>query len=71
MKNQLSTLLVGYLISFFCLTSIAQESRPAHIGLVYPLSTNGVDAPSVSNNFSVHAIYGISAGESGLQPDDQ
>ena len=66
MKNQLSILLLSYLITFSCLTSIAQENRPAHLGLVYPLSTNGVDAPSIRNNFSVHAIYGISGGESGL-----
>lgn len=66
MKNQFSILLLGYLITFFCLTSVAQEKRPAHIGLAYPLSTNGVEAPSVRNHFSVHAIYGLSAGESGL-----
>lgn len=66
MKNLLITLLVCYLLIFSCLTSIAQEKRPAHIGLVYPISTNGVDAPSIHNNFSVHVIYGLSAGESGL-----
>ena len=66
MKNQLITLLLTYLITFCGVTSIAQESRPAHIGLAYPLSTNGVDAGAIRNNFSVHAIYGLSAGESGL-----
>lgn len=66
MKNHFSTWLVCYLLTFFCIASVAQEKRPAHIGLVYPLSTNGVDAPSIHNHFSAHAIYGISGGESGL-----
>ena len=66
MKNQFKLLLSFYLITFLYLTTIAQENRPAHIGLVYPLSTNGMEAASISNNFSVHGIYGLSAGESGL-----
>src|SRR5690554_2344477 len=66
MKNYLKILLAGYLTTFLYLNAVAQENRPAHFGLVYPLSTNGVDAASYSNNFSVHAIAGLSGGESGL-----
>lgn len=35
----------------------------AHIGLVYPISTNGVDAINYKNRFSLHAIAGVSASE--------
>jgi hypothetical protein len=42
------------------------EERQAHIGLLYPLSTNGLAAPIISNRFSLHLFGGVSAGESGL-----
>lgn len=35
----------------------------AHIGFVYPLSTNGVRALEYSNRFSIHAIGGVSRAE--------
>lgn len=35
----------------------------AHIGLVYPLSTNWVDAMNYKNRFSVHILAGVSAAE--------
>lgn len=35
----------------------------AHIGLVYPLSTNGTNAINYKNRFSIHAIGGVSASE--------
>ena len=38
----------------------------AHIGLVYPLSTNGTDAINYRNKFSIHAIGGVSASEEGF-----
>ena len=37
-----------------------------HIGLVYPLSTNGVKAREYNNSFSLHAIAGVSGGETGI-----
>jgi len=37
--------------------------RPAHVGLVYPLSTNGLEAAACTNGFSLHAIAGISLNE--------
>jgi hypothetical protein len=40
--------------------------RPIHIGLIYPLSTNGTDAPNIRNRVSLHAFGGVSAGEEGL-----
>ncbi|MCB0697249.1 MAG: hypothetical protein KDC07_07780 [Chitinophagaceae bacterium] len=38
----------------------------AHIGFIYPLSTNWVDAINYKNRFSLHAIAGVSAGEEGF-----
>ncbi|HTN17869.1 MAG TPA: hypothetical protein VL092_09330, partial [Chitinophagaceae bacterium] len=37
--------------------------RMAHIGLVYPLSTNGKDAKNYTNYGSFHVLGGVSAGE--------
>jgi len=37
-----------------------------HIGIVYPLSTNGTNAPADTNHFSLHLIAGVSAEEKGL-----
>ncbi len=36
---------------------------PVHIGLIYPLSTNGVHAAEYSNGVSMHAIAGVSYSE--------
>lgn len=47
-------------------TSTAQEHQKAHVGLVYPLSTNGTNAANVSNTISIHALAGLSGGEEGL-----
>jgi len=47
--------------------SQAQErKRIAHVGLIYPLSTNGIDAAEYTNSFSLHAIAGISKAETGV-----
>lgn len=45
----------------------AQESKAVktHLGLIYPLSTNGTHAPLDTNNFSVHLLAGISSVEKG------
>jgi len=39
---------------------------PVHVGLVYPLSTNGTQAATYSNSFSIHAIAGVSGAERGV-----
>ncbi len=71
-RNLFSTfilfLLCTTLILFcFIIVSSAQEpeqqSWPAHIGFIYPLSTNGREAPECSNNFSFHIINGVSLNE--------
>jgi hypothetical protein len=44
----------------------APQQSNAHIGLIYPLSTNGVDAAAYSNRFSLHGIAGVSRAETGV-----
>lgn len=58
-----STLL---LISVMALRAQTSTQMPAHIGLIYPISTNGVNAGKVSNRLSLHAIAGLSRGETGV-----
>lgn len=41
----------------------ACNRRPVHIGLIYPLSTNGLQAAEIKNGFSVHALIGVSYSE--------
>jgi hypothetical protein len=44
----------------------AQLPGKIHVGFIYPLSTNGTNAPLDTNNFSIHLIAGVSAAERGL-----
>jgi hypothetical protein len=46
----------------------AQNQMPGkmHIGIVYPLSTNGTHAPLDTNNLSFNLLGGVSAAERGL-----
>jgi len=69
-RNSLSTLLLTLicttlLLCCFVIISSAQETktRPAHIGFVYPLSTNGTDAANYINNFSLHILAGLANNE--------
>lgn len=41
--------------------------RPFHFGLIYPLSTNGLQAPEIVNRFSLHGIVGVAAGLQGIE----
>jgi hypothetical protein len=41
------------------------NTRSVNIGLVYPISTNGLNAPQCSNYFSLNAIAGVSRAETG------
>ena len=66
-----SRFLAGVVCMFSALTATAQEGGKikesnAHIGLVYPLSTNWTDAINYKNRFSLHAIAGVSASEEGF-----
>jgi hypothetical protein len=50
------------------LTAAAQHKLPAkmHLGLVYPISSNGNHAPLDTNSLSINLIAGVSAAEQGL-----
>lgn len=50
------------------MTANAQDKRRSavNIGLVYPISTNGIRATECSNSFSLNAIAGVSRTETGL-----
>jgi hypothetical protein len=54
-------------VLFFTGSAVAQAplTSPAHIGLVYPLSTNGKNAADYTNHFSLHIIAGVSKAETG------
>lgn len=49
----------------FTTTAIAQTKKVsnAHVGLIYPISSNGTAAPEYTNKFSLHAIGGVSKSE--------
>ncbi|MGV3762186.1 hypothetical protein [Parapedobacter sp.] len=58
--------LAGIALTISCSSvAMAQEGKTnqIHIGLIYPLSTNGKTAPSDTNNLSLHLIAGISQQE--------
>jgi type II secretory pathway pseudopilin PulG len=47
--------------------SAAQRTvAPAHIGFIYPISSNGKQAASITNRFSLHVIAGLSKEETGV-----
>jgi hypothetical protein len=52
-------------ISAFSFSSFSQSDsiRPIHVGLVYPISSNGLKAAEYTNRFSLHAIAGLSNNE--------
>lgn len=62
-KNILKTITIFSFVTFNLIFS--QESK-IHVGLVYPISSNGKNAPSISNQFSLHAIAGISKNENSI-----
>lgn len=47
------------------ISAFAQDNKKSnvHIGFLYPISSNGIQAKEYSNTFSVHAIGGVSKSE--------
>jgi hypothetical protein len=43
------------------------ETNPFHVGIVYPISSNGTEAGRYVNKFSLHLLVGYSAGLDGLE----
>ena len=63
-KPLLKTVILTLLTS----TALYAQNKPSktHIGLIYPLSSNGKHAPLDSNTFSLNLIAGVSAAENGF-----
>ena len=71
MKNLLfnpSRLLIISILFITCAVGAKAQrdsSAAVHIGFIYPVSSNGRQAASVTNRFSLHAIAGLSKAETG------
>lgn len=64
-----SRVVLGLSLIFLACNAFAQanlKKNNAHIGLVYPLSTNWVTATEYSNKFSAHLLVGVSGSEQGF-----
>ena len=59
---------VFLLLSCFYIAAMSQQQKKSnvHIGLIYPISSNGSKAGEYSNKFSLHLIAGLSRSETGL-----
>jgi hypothetical protein len=69
MKNCFQFLLIFLITAHFFTVSAMQEAdsiRNIHVGLIYPISSNGTKAASYTNKFSLHGIAGVSKNETGL-----
>src|SRR3546814_10826372 len=66
-SSDLQTMVCVALMIGYGITAAAQEGKTnqAHVGIIYPLSTNGKTAPTDTNNFSLHLIAGVSQQENG------
>ena len=66
----LSRVILATILMLSTLVGMAQKEKSKiknfHIGLVYPISTNGVDAGEYTNKFSLHAFAGYSRAEIGF-----
>jgi len=56
-------ILAGALLTSSSSALFAQEDSPAHVGIVYPLSTHGTKAAHYANTISLHTLAGLSGGE--------
>ncbi len=69
MKNHFPLVLICFFLAFIKPAAAMQEAdsvRNFHVGLVYPISSNGTKAAEYTNRFSLHAISGISRNETGM-----
>lgn len=59
-------IVLSVFVACLCNCAFSQPFKAkAHLGLFYPLSTNGKDAAKYTNRFSLHAIAGVSKNETG------
>ncbi|MCE6991748.1 hypothetical protein [Dyadobacter sp. CY323] len=66
--SQVKTAVIFTIFSLLSLATFAQDDSTAriHIGFVYPISSNGQKAASYTNQFSFHAVAGLSKAETGF-----
>lgn len=57
--------LLTFCFAIMCMAQ-EKETQNFHIGLIYPISSNGIKALEYQNKVSLHAIGGMSGGELGL-----
>lgn len=57
-----------FAVTTFSSQSFAQTDthRKVHAGFIYPVSSNGSNAAHISNDFSFHALSGVSKNENGV-----
>ena len=62
------SLAISLVLICFSISAKAQieKTRLIHVGLIYPISSNGLNAVEFTNKFSLHAIGGISKNETGV-----
>ncbi|MBB5634884.1 hypothetical protein HDE68_000769 [Pedobacter cryoconitis] len=67
-KLYTTNLLKTAIITLLTTTTLYAQNKPSrtHIGLIYPLSSNGRHAPLDSNTFSFNLLAGVSAAEDGF-----
>lgn len=68
MKNLSITLALTFSIFLYSIFASGQADsiRPVHVGLVYPISSNGLKAGDYTNRFSLHAVAGLSKNETSV-----
>ena len=67
MLSKMVFMVMALSIAAFAQSVDTPEVRPFQLGIVYPLSTNGHEAPKVANHFSANLIWGVSAGVQGFE----
>src|SRR5690606_4427489 len=69
LNDTISWKVIGLLVFLMCFSNYLKlfsqqgKTNTVHVGIVYPLSTNGSTAPLDTNYFSLHLIAGISQQE--------
>ncbi len=66
MINKICSIVFAFLSITVHSFAQSEKTREFHIGFAYPLSTNGIEAGNISNNFSAHALTGLSKNENRL-----
>lgn len=69
MKNCIHFILIFLATATLFPASAMQEAdsvRNIHVGLIYPVSSNGTKAAEYTNKFSLHGIAGVSKNETGV-----